>query len=115
MPLQDWRPKVQKPAEWNAESYHVVSRPHEAWGARVLDRVDPAEISVAVDAGCGTGKITAELLERLPHATVYALDRSATMLEVAERELAPRYGGRVHFVQVDLAQLEPEQIGEPAD
>ena len=106
---------MRTPAEWNAESYHVVSRPHEAWGARVLDLVDPAGIAVAVDAGCGTGKITAELLERLPDATVYALDRSASMLEVAERELVPRYGDRVHFVEIDLAELEPRHIGGPAD
>jgi trans-aconitate 2-methyltransferase len=106
---------LKAPAEWNAESYHVVSRPHETWGARVLDRVDPAGISVALDVGCGTGKITAELLERLPDATVYALDRSASMLEVAERELRPRYGDRVRFVQVDLARIEPKHVDEPAD
>ena len=103
------------PAEWNAESYHVVSRPHEAWGARVLDRVDPAGVSVALDVGCGTGKVTAELLDRLPNSTVYALDRSASMLEVADRELAPRYGDRVRFVEVDLAEIEPRHVGELAD
>jgi trans-aconitate 2-methyltransferase len=106
---------LRAPAEWNAESYHVVSRPHAAWGARVLSRVEPDGVSVALDVGCGTGKITAELLERLPHSTVYALDRSASMLEVAERELRPRYGNRVRFVEVDLARIEPGHIGEPAD
>jgi len=101
--------------EWNAESYHVVSRPHEAWGAHVLDRVDPAGISAALDVGCGTGKITAELLERLPHATVYALDQSAAMLEVARRELAQQYGDRVRFIAADLAEVTPEHVGEPVD
>ena len=101
--------------EWNAERYHEVSRPHVDWAVRVLDRVPRDGISVAIDAGCGTGKITRDLLERLPAAVVYAVDLSPNMLAVAERELAPIYGERVRFLQADLAQLAPEQIGQPAD
>jgi len=26
-------------ADWNAESYHSVSTPQQAWGRRVLDRL----------------------------------------------------------------------------
>jgi trans-aconitate methyltransferase len=100
--------------EWNAEHYHVVSRPHEVWGARVLERVPREDIRVAIDAGCGTGKITRELLERLPEATIYALDISPRMLAVAERELAA-YGDRVQFRQADLATISPEDVGEAAD
>jgi trans-aconitate 2-methyltransferase len=100
--------------DWNAEDYHVVSRPHEVWGARVLDRVPRDGIRVAIDAGCGTGKITHELLDRLPQATVYALDVSAPMLAVAERELAA-YGDRVRFRQADLASVAPAAIGTTAD
>ena len=100
--------------DWNAEDYHVVSRPHEVWGARVLDRVPREGVRVAIDAGCGTGKITRELLDRLPDTIVYALDVSAPMLAVAERELAA-YGGRVRFRQADLASVAPADIGTTAD
>jgi trans-aconitate methyltransferase len=100
--------------EWNAEHYHVVSRPHEVWGARVLDRVPHEGIRVAIDSGCGTGKITRELLDRLPEATIYALDVSPQMLAVAERELA-EYGDRVRFRQTDLGSISPEDVGETAD
>jgi trans-aconitate methyltransferase len=104
-----------QPVEWNAEHYHVVSRPHEVWGARVLDRVPREGIGVAIDAGCGTGKITRELLDRLPEATVYALDVSSSMLAVAERELAPIYGDRVRFQQADLATVTGSEIRTTAD
>ena len=104
-----------KPVAWNAERYHEVSRPHESWGARVLDRVPREGISFAIDAGCGTGKITRELLDRLPDAVICALDGSADMLTVAARELSPTYGDRVRFVHADLAAVSPEQIGTPAD
>ncbi|MDQ2682670.1 MAG: methyltransferase domain-containing protein, partial [Chloroflexota bacterium] len=104
-----------KQAAWNAESYHVVSRPHESWAERVLARVPAGGVDSALDAGCGTGKITRELLERLPEATVTALDYSSDMLAVAERELSPEFGDRVRFVQADLSQLTPETIGGPID
>ena len=101
--------------EWNAERYHQVSTPHQAWAAGVLDRVPREGISVAIDAGCGTGKITRELLERLPNTIVYAVDVSPSMLAVAKRELTPVYGDRVRFAQADLAQVTPELVGTTAD
>jgi trans-aconitate methyltransferase len=55
-----------------------------------------------VDAGCGTGRLTAELLERLPQGRVIAIDLSANMLDVAKEKLTPRFGERVSFVQCDL-------------
>ncbi len=106
---------TQKQAAWNAESYHVVSRPHESWAERVLAKVPTEGIGVAIDAGCGTGKITRELLNLLPDATVIAVDYSDTMLAVAERELRPEYGDRVRFVQADLSELTPDVTGTPAD
>lgn len=112
---QTEEPMTKKQAAWNAESYHEVSRPHATWAERVLARVPTAGIDSAVDAGCGTGKITRELLDLLPDATITALDYSDTMLEVAERELRPLYGDRVRFVQADLAALTPETIGGPVD
>lgn len=101
--------------EWNAERYHQVSRPHLTWGDQVLDRIPRNDIAVAIDAGCGTGKITRALLERLPNAIVYAVDRSSSMLAVAERELTPDFGARLRIVQADLAEMTPEHIGAPAD
>jgi trans-aconitate 2-methyltransferase len=101
--------------EWNAERYHAVSRPHEVWGARVLDRVPTSGVAVTIDAGCGTGKITRELLDRLPDAVVHAVDVSPAMLEVAERELAPIYGDRVRFHAADLSCLTQDDIGTRAD
>src|SRR5207237_182759 len=56
------------------------------------------------DAGCGSGRLTAELIGRLPHGHVIALDASEAMLEVARRELA-RFGARVSFMHADLGAL----------
>ena len=106
---------MSRQAEWNAANYHVVSTPHEKWGASVLDRIPRADITLAMDAGCGTGKITGGLLERLPDATVVAVDYSPAMLAVAEKQYGSQYGDRVRFRQVDLSIANaadfPERFG----
>ena len=88
--------------EWNATSYHRVADPHVAWGRVVLDRLSLRGDEIAIDAGCGTGRLTELLLERLPDGEVLAIDRSVNMLAQAEAYLRPRFGDRVRFLQADL-------------
>jgi len=88
-------------AEWSASLYHQISDPQFRWGQAVLARLPLHGHETVLDAGCGTGRLTALLLERLPHGRVVALDRSVAMLSEAQQHLAP-YGDRVSFVQADL-------------
>ena len=67
---------------------------------------------VVLDAGCGTGRVTAMLLDRLPRGRVFALDYSKKMLDEAAQNLAA-YAGRVEFVEANLA--DPLPITEPLD
>ncbi|NUR55908.1 MAG: methyltransferase domain-containing protein [Acidobacteria bacterium] len=85
-------------ADWNARSYHQISAPQQEWGRRVLDRVALAGDETAMDLGCGTGRLTALLAERLPRGRVVAFDRSSSMLFEAQpwlRSQAPRVIGIV--------------------
>ena len=91
--------------DWNAERYHRVSQPQFQWGQKVLSELQLRGDETVIDAGCGSGRLTALLLERLPQGRVIALDASEAMLDVARRELA-RYGDRVSFVHADLGALE---------
>jgi len=97
--------------EWNAHAYHQLGEPQHGWGQKVLDRFI-ARLrgdEVVLDAGCGTGRVTAELLERAAGVSVIALDQSSNMLEVAAQFLVPRFGARVGFLCADLATLELER------
>jgi trans-aconitate 2-methyltransferase len=67
----------------------------------VLERLELHGNEVVMDAGCGTGRVTAMLLDRLPSGRVIALDSSMSMLEKASVNLAA-YGDRVEFVNADL-------------
>lgn len=93
------------PTEWDAASYHRLSAPQFSWGRRVLDRLRLSGGETVLDAGCGTGRLTAGLLERLPRGRVVAVDLSQNMLAEARSHLSLRFGGRVGFVRADLAAL----------
>jgi trans-aconitate methyltransferase len=99
-------------SDWDGVTYHRVSEPQFEWGQRVLARLDLRGDETVIDAGCGTGRLTAELLTRLPGGRVLAVDRSPSMLTVAERELRPRFGDRVSFLQADLLELDLDEAAD---
>ena len=91
--------------EWNAESYHRVSAPQTEWGRRLLSRLSVRGDERVIDAGCGTGRLTGELMAMLPRGRVLAIDRSWNMLLTARANLRPQYGSRVSFVRVELPRM----------
>ena len=87
--------------EWNAAAYDRVADPQARWGATVLDRLALAGDETVLDAGCGSGRVTELLAERLPGGRIIALDASTAMLQQAAKRLA-RFGERVSFIEADL-------------
>ena len=96
--------------EWDAAGYEELSSPQTRWGAAVLERLDLRGDEAALDAGCGTGKVTALLLEKLPEGSVLAVDASEGMVEAARRRFAGE--PRVRVERQDLLSLE---VAEPVD
>jgi len=94
--------------EWDAETYDAVSDPQLEWGMEVLERLELGGEEVAVDAGCGSGRVTEQLLERLPNGSVIAVDGSAAMVEKAKERL----GDRASYLVSDLTEL---RLDEPVD
>src|SRR4051794_18295665 len=99
------------PRDWDAATYDRIADPQARWGAAVVERLPLAGDERVLDAGCGTGRVTKLLLDRLPGGRVVALDGSPSMIEQARRRLSD--GGRVEYVVADLAQ--PLPIHEPVD
>jgi trans-aconitate 2-methyltransferase len=94
--------------EWDAETYDAVSDPQFEWGMEVLERLELRGDEVAVDAGCGSGRVTAELAKRLPRGRVIAVDGSEAMVEKARERL----GDEADYIVSDLVELE---LGQPVD
>jgi len=87
---------------WNANVYHRVCGPHVGWAEAVLDRLELTGAETVLDAGCGSGRVTQLLLDRLPQGLVVAVDSSASMLARAREELDP---ARTDVRAADLAAL----------
>lgn len=75
---------------------------------RVLDRLPLRGDEHVMDAGCGTGRVTAALAERVPDGRVLAVDSDPAMVAAARETLAP-YGERVTVEQADLLQLDLDE------
>ena len=94
--------------DWDAATYDRVADPQEEWALEVLDRLELGGDETVLDAGCGSGRITRLLLERLPRGRVIGVDASLSMIDHARETL----GDRVELIVSDLLELE---LAEPVD
>jgi len=97
------------PRDWNASSYDTISAPQQAWGSEVVERLELRGKETVLDAGCGTGRVTELVLERLPHGHVVAVDGSPSMAAKARERLDIE---RVEVLCADLLEL---SLDEPVD
>src|SRR6185503_1458567 len=96
--------------EWNAGAYHRVSDPQFQWGLRVLERLRLRGTERVLDAGCGTGRLTRVLAERVPKGVVVACDLSENMVRAAAttldaRPALPEHTAAIGVVRANLLAL----------
>lgn len=89
------------PRDWDARTYDRIADPMARWGTAVLGRLPIEGDETVLDAGCGSGRVTEQLADRLPDGRVIALDGSPAMVDAARERLA-RFGDRVEYVVADL-------------
>lgn len=99
------------PVDWDAQLYDQVSSFQQGWAQKMLDEHVPLEGDETVlDAGCGSGRVTRILIERLPQGRVIGVDASPSMVEHAREAL----GEAATLITADLSELSPETLREHA-
>jgi trans-aconitate 2-methyltransferase len=100
--------------EWDAQAYDRLGNPMQSWGEAIVASLDLRGDETALDLGCGSGRLTELLVQRLPRGRVIAVDRSANMLAQARERLEPAFGERVEYLQGSLDDLDLEGVADLA-
>lgn len=94
--------------DWDAATYDRISDPQFGWALEQLERLPLRGDEVVLDAGCGSGRVTAELVRRVPRGRVYGVDVAPSMVAHARAAL----GDGATILCQDLIELE---LPEPVD
>lgn len=94
--------------DWDAVTYDRISDIQMRWALEQLERLDLSDGDVVLDAGCGSGRVTALLADRVPNGRVYGVDVAPSMAKHAQDAL----GDRATILCQDLVELD---LPEPVD
>ena len=86
--------------DWDAGTYDRVAEVQEEWGREVLARLELRGDETVLDAGCGSGRVTKLLLERLPEGRVIGVDAAPSMIAKAREAI-----GRDERVELEVRDL----------
>ena len=101
-------------AEWDAQAYDRLGNPMQSWGEGILAQLELRGDETALDLGCGSGRLTELLAQRLPRGRVIAVDRSANMLAQARERMEPTFGDHIDYLQCSLDELDLDQVADLA-
>lgn len=90
--------------QWDPKDYARNSGAQQAWADDLMERLHLNGHERILDIGCGDGKVSASLAERVPVGTVVGIDSSAEMIRYANDTYRSRVP-RLIFEECDAAKL----------
>jgi trans-aconitate 2-methyltransferase len=75
-------------SDWQAEQYGKINSLQEWLASRALSKLWVRGDERVLDVGCGDGRVTESLLDRLQDGSLVGVDPSASMVEAARQRLA---------------------------
>ena len=95
----------EKQSSWNAEDYSRHSSVQRNWARELLSQLNLRGHESVLDIGCGDGRITAEIAEKVPNGEVLGIDSSADMLVLAREKFSWSSHPNLSFQQRDAGAL----------
>jgi trans-aconitate 2-methyltransferase len=90
--------------DWDAADYVAHSAAQQAWARELIAQLRLRGDERVLDLGCGDGRATALIAERLPHGSVLGVDSSPSMIAKAREQFAPP--ANLDFVLMDARALD---------
>lgn len=91
--------------EWDAAAYARRSNMQEAMALEVLALLVLKGSERVLDIGCGDGRITAEIANRVPRGSVVGIDPSRDMISFAASRFTPSTRPNLRFEVADARDL----------
>lgn len=90
---------------WNGEEYFKNSSSQKEAANDLLTYINLVGNEQILDVGCGDGKITAEISEKIPKGTIVGIDISPSMIDFACKTFSPNHYPNLSFVLKDALDI----------
>lgn len=91
--------------QWDSVDYHKSSGEQQGWGIELLNKLVLQGNERVLDLGCGDGKLTAEIVRRVPSGSVVGIDKSEDMIRFAQEHYQPDVFPNLKFLLLDARNL----------
>jgi len=100
---------MQKTYQWDAGDYRESSSAQLQWALELLSTLQLKGNERVLDIGCGDGKITAEIAQRLSGGSVVGIDNSEEMINFSREKFSQETYPNLSFEVADAEHLSFER------
>ena len=94
-----------KSYQWDADEYLRHSGQQAVWAYGLLEQFHLSGDEVVLDIGCGDGKVTAAIAEKLTSGRVVGIDSSPDMIRLARERFENSSCPNVTFMNIDVRDM----------
>jgi trans-aconitate 2-methyltransferase len=99
--------------DWDAADYVAHSAAQQAWARELIAQLGLRGDERVLDIGCGDGRATALLAERLPHGSVLGVDSSPSMIAKAREQFPDGSRGPGPRANLSFALMDARALDLP--
>jgi trans-aconitate methyltransferase len=90
---------------WNPSDYNKSSPAQHLWAQELIEKLELFGNERVIDIGCGDGRVTAAIAEKVPQGAVTGIDRSPEMIRFAREHFSNGSCPNLTFVRMDASHL----------